>query len=377
MIRYLLFIIFCFGLYPCVAQLDNTAFDQFQPIVAEDSNALYFGINALGFNKNNEYFSDIADGLTLFGYQFNPYFTYQAGKHFKLSGGAFLQKDFGNDDFTEIAPTFTVSYNFLQGRILFGTLEGSTSHRLVEPLYDFESVLIDRLENGLQFKIERPDLFIDLWIDWQNMIYRGDNDQEEVAGGVSFNKLLLDKSWKVELPLQLVAFHRGGQIDTSPLPLQTYFNSALGVALSKSFTAANLIQSFRFEGYHMYYKDFSNTQELTFLDGDGIYLNASIKTKIHLDIMASYWKSDEFLSFSGGQLYQSVSGILREPFTVESERQLLIVRFLHNLKISDNIFVSTRFEPYYDIENGLFEFSHGLYINYRPQFFLTRVKDHR
>ena len=363
------------AVFAAKAQLDNTAFDQFQPIVPRDSNALFFGANMLGFTKNNEYFNDIADGLTLFGYQFNPYFSYQVGSRFKVLGGLYLQQDFGNADFNEVAPVFTLSYEFLKGRVLFGTLEGSTSHRLVEPLYDFERVLIDRLENGFQFKIDRPSLFLDLWVDWQNMIYPGENDQEEVTVGLSLDKRLFDGSTKVYLPLQALVFHRGGQIDTSPLPLQTYFNSAIGGIIEKILTGDPFVSSFRLEGYHIYYRDFSNTQLQAFRDGSGVYLNATIKTRVHLDVMASYWRGNEFISITGGQLYPSVSSTVDAPFLLEPGRQLLILRFMHELKLAKNISISTRFEPYFDIENSLFEFSHGFYVNYTPQFFVTRIKD--
>ncbi|MEM7110463.1 MAG: hypothetical protein AAF519_19700, partial [Bacteroidota bacterium] len=217
-----------------LCQLDNLAFDQLQPIPKQDSNALYIGFNALGFTKNNEYFNDIADGFTLFGFQFNPYFSYQVGDRFKFSGGLYLQQDFGNDDFSEIAPTFTAQYTFLNGKVLFGTLEGATSHQLIEPLFDFERVLVNRLENGFQFKIDKPDFFFDLWVDWQNMIYPGDNDQEEVTAGISFRKKIVEAGdVKFTLPVQALVFHRGGQIDSSPLPLQTYLNTALGLIVDK------------------------------------------------------------------------------------------------------------------------------------------------
>lgn len=373
---FLILLIFL-GSYAGHSQLDNTAFDQLQPIVADDSNALFIGVNALGFNKNNEYFNDIADGFTLFGFQFNPYVSYQVGERFMFSGGLYLQKDFGNDDFSEIAPTFTAQYTFLDGRVLFGTLEGATSHQLIEPLFDFERVLVNRLENGFQFKMDKPDFFLDLWVDWQNMIYPGDNDQEEVTAGLSFRKRIIDKGAKISLPVQALVFHRGGQIDSSPLPLQTYLNTALGLILDKHISDAGFLKSVRLEGYHCYYRDYSNTQLQTFKDGDGLYLNASVKTKIHLDVMASYWRGNEFISIQGGQLYPSISSTFKDPLAVEPQRELLIFRFLHNLKIADHIYVSARFEPHIDIGNGDFEFSHGFYINYRPKFFVSRLKDHK
>ena len=81
------------------AQLNNRAFEQELLITEADSNSLFLGVNSLGFSKNNEYFNDIADGFTLFGYQFNPYLSYQPLKNVRFDVGLYLQKDFGTNDF--------------------------------------------------------------------------------------------------------------------------------------------------------------------------------------------------------------------------------------------------------------------------------------
>lgn len=359
------------------AQLNNRAFEQKLIINEVDSNSLFFGFNALGFSKNNEYFNDIADGFTLFGYQFNPYLSYQPLKNFRFDFGLYLQKDFGTNDFSEISPTFSFKYQKEYYSIVFGTLEGSVNHNLIEPLYDFENVLIDRLENGIQFLYEKDKLKLDAWVDWQNMIFRGDDDQEEVSGGLSAQYNLIDKDYKLYLPVQFLVFHQGGQIDLNDDPLVTLINTAIGLGFKKPISDVGFLKSFITENYYVYYNDFSSQSLRAFENGNGWYLNTTIEMKHGLELMASYWRGNEFISINGGQLYPSVSSTVKRPDAVEEIRELLIFRIFHNIKIADNLYISSRFEPFYDLKNQKFEFSHGIYINYRPRFFLLKTKDNR
>ena len=360
------------------AQLDNRKFEQRSKINPADSNSLFLGINTLGFTKNNEYFNDIADGYTLFGYQLNPYLSYNPAPNFKLNAGVYLQKDFGSEGYAEIVPTFSLEYLHGNTKIIFGNLEGSVSHRLIEPLYDFEKVLIDRLENGVQLVVNKDNLFVDGWVDWQNMIYKGDFDQEEVTGGLSFNyNVLGDDRLKLWVPVQFLVMHRGGQIDSTPAPLQTYTNTAVGFTLEYFNKEGSFVESISTDNYYVYHKDFSTERLQAYEDGSGWYLNARASTKANLNVLVSYWYGHEFISIAGGQLYPSVSSTFKSPNTIEEFRQLLIFRFTHDLKITDQIYLTTRFEPLYDLENGKFEFSHGFYINYSADFFLLKKKSHR
>lgn len=371
--RVLLLFLIQLSVLDAFSQLDNSLFDHNREVNDNDSTMLNLGFNILGFNKNNEYFNDIADGFTLFGYQINPYLNYQPTTNFRIDAGVYMEKDFGASGYRRIQPTFTAKYKHHDASLIFGTLEGASAHQLVEPLYDFERILLNRIENGLQFKLENEKLFLDTWVDWQNMIYEGDNDQEEVTGGLSFDYQWSNGKVKLYSPVQFLVFHRGGQIDTSPDPLQTYVNTAIG--LKAVIPKQGFIKSINFQSYYLYHTDYASEQLRAFKNGSGIYLNASIKTKINLEVMASYWKGDEFISIMGGQLYPSISSNFKKPNAVEKERELLIFRFMHTTKVSDNIHISSRFEPHLRLTNSKFEFSHAFYLFYTPNFFLTRKKD--
>ncbi len=372
-------IIYILAFWPLIgaAQLNNTMFEQRNIVNEADSGALFFTMRALGFNKNNEYFGKIADGYTLFGYQFNPSVGFQPTPNTRFDAGIYLQKDFGNDQYTEIAPTFTFTYAFGDAKLIFGTLEGALSHRLIEPLFDFERGLVNRLENGMQLVVENDWIFFDAWADWQNMLYRGENDQEQVTGGLSMNYVLMDKNLKISVPIQMVVTHLGGQIDSSPLPLQTYTNTALGLILDFHRPDISFIDHFQLDAYYTHYNDFSGEQLRPFENGSGVYINAEISTKAHIEFMTSYWRGHEFLTIQGGQIYPSESSSFKNQFTIEEERELLIFRFMHNTKLAKNLTLSSRFEPYLDLKNNRFEFSHAFYVNYNADFTLLKPRKNR
>jgi len=359
---------------PISAQLDNSAFYDEITIAPNTKNKLYLGINNLNFAKNNEYFNKTADGYTLFGFQLNPRLIYYPSGNVRIDGGVFLWKDFGNERFSQIAPTFTITIKKNDLRFLFGNLTGSLNHRLIEPIYDFEKIMVDRLEHGAQLILKKKWLYFDAWIDWEKMIYQGSPFKEEVSGGLSTNFILYnkDESLTFEIPLHFFAYHKGGQIDAvaDTIPLLSVYNTAGGFSVDKRL-GSKVFYDIRTDNYFVYYKDFSFDKRQQFVDGFGIYLNLSLKTKF-LTLMLSYWQGKDYIAEYGGKLYQSVSS--KDQSYFEDLRQLLFLRFLYDLKITDNVYLIARFEPFYDFVNDKLEFSHGLYVTYKQDIFLKKIK---
>ncbi|MFL5728405.1 MAG: hypothetical protein ACJ75J_02855, partial [Cytophagaceae bacterium] len=73
---YLILALSLFTIAPANAQLNNRAFEDWYQIDSSDARKLYLGTNIFMFQKDNEYFNQIVDGYTLFGYQFNPKLIY-------------------------------------------------------------------------------------------------------------------------------------------------------------------------------------------------------------------------------------------------------------------------------------------------------------
>ena len=364
-------IVISFNIY---GQLNNSAFYLPPNYHTEKKHDLYFDLNILGFTKNNEYFNKISDGYTLFGYQLNPDILFFPSENVMLRAGLFTWKDFGNNGYSRVSPTFTVDIEWKSFHFLFGTLNGAMQHRLIEPIYDFERVMTDRLENGIQAVFNRGRFFVDFWIDWENMLYKGDPEQEKLSGGFVTKFRIVDKErYKLEIPFQIFGMHRGGQIDASPLPIKTAFNTAIGLSGECLFPGNAFFHGIRTDDYLVLYDDLSFEKLDVYNEGYGVYLNLMLKTRL-FDFMISYWNGHHYISGYGGTLYNSRSTTFKHPDYIEPNRELLIFRLLQDIQIIDNLYITVRFEPFYDFHKTRFEFSHGLYVNYRHTFFLKKVK---
>ncbi|MFB9865163.1 hypothetical protein [Rufibacter immobilis] len=368
-----------------VAQLNNKALEQRFPVKPDQTGELQLGLNVLGYQKNNEYFNDIAEGYTLFGYHLNPRLVYFASPNVRIDAGVQVQKDFGTRSYSLVQPTFTIRYEENGMALLFGTLEGHLNHGYIEPLYDFERVITNRLENGIQFLLNKPGVKLDAWIDWQRYIRRLDPFQEEVAGGASAEFTLYrtpvalgmeennpQTETYIGLPLQFTAQHRGGQIDNTELPLVTLTNVAAGLVIRKNYDK-KVLKALHFQPYVVVWKDFSNSKQQAFEQGGGLYLNAGIDTK-YQNVMLSYWRGSGYYAELGGKLFQSVSTNFKAPGYTEKNRQLLIVRFMHDIKLMEGLDLTLRLEPFVDFDNPKLEFSNSLYLSFNSDFFLARLK---
>ncbi|KAA6437846.1 hypothetical protein FOE74_02400 [Rufibacter glacialis] len=365
--------------------MNNQALEFRRPVKPGQAGELQLGLNAFGYQKNNEYFNDIAEGYTLFGYHLNPRLIYFPTDKVRIDAGAQVQKDFGTRSYSLVQPTFTIRYEENGMALLFGTLEGNVNHGYIEPLYDFERVITNRLENGLQFLLDKPGAKLDVWIDWQRYIRRLDPFQEEVAGGASAELTLYRTPVSMDfpenkpqtetyigVPLQFTAQHRGGQIDDTQLPLVTLSNVAAGLVIRKTYNR-NVLKALHFQPYVVGWKDFSNTKAQPFTQGGGLYLNAGIDTK-YQNVMLSYWRGSGYYSELGGRLFPSVSSNFKTPGYTQKNRQVLILRFLHDLELTQGLSLTLRLEPYLDLDFPKLEFSNSLHLNFNSDFFLTRLK---
>lgn len=360
------------------AQVNNQALLHTIPLKEGNANEIRINVQALGFVKNNEYFNKIADGYTLFGYQLQPSVSYQPSKDVIIQAGVLLWKDFGAAGYEDIAPTFTIKLRRKQWELLFGTLEGNLNHGYIEPLYDFERLVTNRLEHGVQYKVNTNSLKLDAWVDWANMLYRGENDQEQINGGAALAILLLQRqgeqhpadSLRVTLPVQFTAQHKGGQIDASELPLTTLANAAVGIEVEKKYGRTFLHRLYT-RNYLLGFKDFSGEKQLPFEQGHGLYVNIGADTN-YSDVMLSYWHGNGYITELGGKLYQSASTTFKYPEYREKKRELLILRLMKDFNIADDLSLSARLEPMLDFQNPKFEFASALYLNFNTSFFVAK-----
>jgi hypothetical protein len=344
------------------AQPNNRIFEQ--RFLLDSAKKLNFRFSSLGFVKNNEFFGPLADGYTLFGYQLNPRIAYQPAPNVVLEAGVFFKKDFGQERITQLAPTFTVKFRHKNWNYLFGTLEGSVSHKLIEPLYNFERLLQQRIENGLQINHQTDRTFFDFWISYPQNTLPGYTRQEHFWGGLSVEQTITGKSskekgWSLSVPLQLTVFHAGGQNIVSPLPVRTALNAAGSLSLTWQNRATGFLRSFRLDTYVAGYSENAEKK----YTGGAFYPNLTLNLK-PLTVLFSYWNGTNYRAEFGGDLYQNYTRRFNSVYQ-EPNRQFLIVRFLKDIVIADGLSVTIRFEPHYDFGNGKFEHSEGVYFNFQ------------
>lgn len=332
-----------------------------------------FNVYNHNYMRNYEYFNKFADGLTYFGSILHPEFIYNADKKLSLQAGLFIRQDYGRGGIYEEQPTFTINYHPGKWQIIAGKLNGNVMHRMPEPMYNYDRIIYNNLEFGNQFIYTDSNLKFDAWINWEKMIYKISPTQEEVSGGFHIDyKLLKNKKHKIEIPVSVFAYHKGGQIDTPDRTLITLFNSSIGIDY-KYLYKEKKDHYIWLESHVMGYLDYSNTK--VYPEDNGYGLLATLGWKFgHTSLSTTYWQGNNFIGIHGAPLYQSTSTQINNENFFSTERKLLFIRLISDYEINDQFSISSRLEPYFDLNNPQFEFSNSLFLTYRNQFDLAKNK---
>jgi hypothetical protein len=357
----------------CFPQSNPSFYLNNQAIDSAKSNQLFLEINNANFFKNNEYFGSIAKGYTLLGFHFTPRIIYYPNDKIKLSAGSQILSYYGREDEMEISLLLSFQYQFHKNiSLTLGNINGSLNHRLIEPLYDYERFLTNNIENGIQFLWQSEKLFGDLWIDWEQQIFHDDPFQEKFNLGLSMDYKIFDKNnYTVSIPFQNIIRHEGGQINSNnEKPLVTIFNNATGFSLIKNYPE-RFINRIKLSTYITNYQDLSPKKQQMFIDGTASYTILEIFNN-RFNFLAGYWYGKQFIAPLGNPLYETYSRT--NIFVEEPVRQLLIAKINYHQNIFNGINIDVRFEPYFDLLNGYFEYNFGLVIVFKEDFFLKDVK---
>jgi hypothetical protein len=325
------------------------------------------------FVRNNEYFNNIVEGYTLFGYQFRPYLSLYPVKKIRIDGGIYLLRDFGGHNFRQVLPYLMMKYSTGNFSLIFGNLEGALTHRLTDPVFDFERVINNRLEQGLQVNWISDRFFIDGWINWENFIQFGDTSQEIFTAGISTDfKLLHSDRFSLSVPIQVVARHHGGQINVTDSPVYTVYNSALGMKLKYNFNSSGFYRSLSFEGYYTGYSGDETVKLIPYYKGRGILVNLVNEFRF-FDLYITYWKGHDYYSPLGMPIYKSVSYNYAQDKYVEPERSLLYLRLFTEWELSKGVNLAFRFEPVYDLNHQHLDHTESLYLRIHPSWHLLKL----
>jgi hypothetical protein len=354
------------------AQIKYPVFKNKTIINAADSEKLSLNIYNLNYIYNTEYFGNIPLSGTLFGYQLIPEIKYQPNSRFIIKGGIYLQKEFGRNGYTTIAPTFSVKYKAIHSSFILGTLEGNTNHGFIEPIYDYKLLIKERLENGFQFFVDTKPYEHDFFINWRRAIHLGDPFKEEFdIGYLSKLNVITKNKFELKIPLQLLFTHKGGQIDSNSKPLTSIVDAAAGISL-KFNLGDHFLKTIVADNYYVNYKDISGDKRQPFDEGNAYLSHLLLKFK-YFDIDLRYWNSDGFINPRGNSLFSSVS----EKYIglTERHRHLLLASFIYDTKIFHNGNFDFRISPYKDFIENKIEYSYEMYFSYQLNVLLAKIKN--
>ena len=363
--------IFCFNQLIAQDYSDLNEYLRTEKTFSADNNSkLLFGIENTNFVKNNEYFNKFYDGYTLLGYSLKPKLIYFPSANTKIEAGAYILKYSGVEEFSKVLPVFTFQYRIGPHLdFVLGSLYGTINHKLIEPLFQFEKYYESNEESGLQFLYHNRYLESDLWVNWERFIFPSSPYKEEFATGFSNTIKLTDEKskWVVNIPVQAIIAHRGGQIDTASVKLETLMNSAIGLNLGRKFEKG-FIKYIGLENHYLTYNDLHGNAPL--LDnGYAIYSNLKLSSKkYHLEL--GYFQGHNFVAPRGEPLFQSVSQ--KDTAYVKTNRQLITGKLGFDHEISKGIKLGVRFESYYDVEVGNLDYSYSVNIVFNRDFLIGK-----
>ena len=334
--------------------------------------SLNFRLRSTGFFKNNEYSNPFVTGSSLVGIFFEPVLEYHPDAKTTIRAGAHLLKYHGRDQFDRKLPVLSLQFDATDHlSLIFGTINGTVNHGLIEPMQDFESYLINNYENGLQLLLNYPRIRSDIWLNWEQFLKPGDPFQEHFTVGANSSFMLLNtKKFQITAPFSAVFRHKGGEIDTSPLHVTTYLNMVQGIRLNR-ILLNSFFKSAAISQHLVEFVEINPGNQVETPYGHAFYSRISLDTKIG-SLEAGYWKALDYFSPHGMPVFQSFSP--KDSLFHQPNRELLVIKYQYELNLTGFLKFVFRFEPYYQFDTGKIDHSLGVYLILDDAFFITRVK---
>lgn len=389
-------LITCLILFACLCRLSSGAqVNQtlFLPDIAIDSaktQQLRLNIRSMNFFKNNEYSRQYTSGYTLPGVSLVASLSYQPLPNARIELGAYTLKYWGATVYPAMAyrdiPVWK-GRQFQKGahvvplvraqlklspslEVVLGALKGKAFHGLAEPLYNPELNVMADPETGLQFVYRSTYVDVDTWVNWESFIFREDVHNESFVFGLTSSIRLNREGSPLHfyLPIQAVAHHRGGELDTiTTHSAYSTFNLAAGIGMQSDrgiplrlqVMALSYNQS---EGYDVFAYD----------KGHAFYAMAETCWK-HFDVKAAYWYCNRFISILGSPFFSAADVFDR---TTRFERsQFFQLSGQYNLLQSNGIAFGASADTYWGIGRRA-GFSHalGVYLRINQSFLLRNFR---
>lgn len=359
------------------ANIQAQEFQQFASIYKDarevKAGELNLRFESLGFFQNNEFLGRFVDGYTLPGALIRPKLTYSPTDALFIEVGGHFVKYSGKDKVQNLLPWFSSRYRFNDRfAVVVGNLNQNHQHGLLEQLWEPERMVTDRPESGLQFLYSAPRLNMQTWINWEQYIEKGDPFQEHFTAGVTGNYLAYQNSTlSLSFPVQLLFYHKGGEIDSSSLRVQTHANLAAGWDLTINVDGERL-KKLNLEGYWLGYKAVTEDSNVyPFSEGHAYLMSAGIQTR-YSAFSLNYWNAFQFIAPKGRYIYQSVSD--SDPAFTQADRSVVSARYFWQKDVLKEARVAFQIEGIMDVPTGDLSYSYGFFLVFNQDFLLSSLK---
>lgn len=304
----------------------------YQPYRVDSTQTKTLGIEleALAFFKDNEFDGNVQRGYSLPGVRLQPRLTYtpideiklELGLHATIYSGAnkypcYVFHDIATwkgDQYqsgAHLLPFFRATARFKSITLAVGDIYGGATHGFVEPMYNPELILTDDPEMGFQMIVDTKRWHSDLWMNWQSYIFKESSHQEAFTVGWTQNinvwkRKKEDRTHSLDIPIQLVIQHRGGEQDNTKMGVQTIANGALGMGYEYKAPGNRIVTGVQAEVMALYCLQQSGNL-WPFKNGPALWVKASVDFIRDLRVTAGFFSAKDFCSLYGSQYFGTLS----------------------------------------------------------------------
>lgn len=331
-------------------------------------------VDAVAFFRDAEFFLPYVEGYTASGFRLMPALCYRINDRAEIRGGLILTTVAGTEGVRKAQPVFSIEYRPWQPvSLVMGTIDGSVSHALGEPMYDLERWLYDYKEDGIQLRTDFRYWKSDTWLNWENFLDPWTPDQERFTLGTNqeFYVLKTRDDRHLVLNTTFMGCHRGGQFSSLDTCIETLFNESLSLRWEQHFLNGRDLARLEMPIYLFQNQSPQGERYTAYDRGWGVYPNAEIRasgfhssSNLYL-LRCGYWYGDQYLSARGSYLFQSVSW--HDEGYVKRIRHLVTAAlgFKHEYK---NLSLDANAQFYYDPDYRKLDFAVGLNLVFKGRF---------
>lgn len=332
---------------------------------------LNFRLESMSFFHNTEWMGDIVDGYTWTGAWVRPQLSYTFSEKLKLDVGGHFLRYHSRDDFTVVRPWFSAQYQlFDKMKVVMGNLNLNHNQGLVKQLWEPERIMTDAPREGIQFLYESKNIQLQNWMAWEQFILPGDPYQEHFTFGLSGRAQLYSNSGiQIHLPLNLLVYHMGGEIDSSPLEVVTHYNYATGLE-TRLRVGDGFMKNLDLNLHWIGYQCPDGPAPYGYDNGHGYAFTLAGDTrwgKFSLD----YWNAYQFVAPYGKRIYMSISD--RNIALSEQDRSQAAFNYLMHHRILKDIDFAFQGEAIYDFLTSRFSFAFGYYLVINQDFLISTL----